>query len=57
MMMIMMILLLNRYGHKPIVSKFLVIDFGFSDALVLDSLFHVRNFCLVLFHDVSCCLD
>ena len=53
-MMLMMILLLNCYGHKPIGSKF----FGFSDAPVLYSLFHFRDFfCLVLFHDVFCCLD
>ena len=47
----MIILLLNRYGHKPtIVSKFLVIVFRCSWVLV--SLFHFRNFCLVLFHHV-----
>jgi hypothetical protein len=38
--MMMMILLLNRYGHKPIVSKFLVIVF---------SGFPMLLFCWILF--------
>ena len=37
-------ILLNRYGHKPIVSKFLVIVFRvFRCALGLNSLFHFRK--------------